>query len=207
MMVLMSHSNPQQPMVDENPESESDDDDDIPFYQMSFMSNGEIHHRGGMPSPGAMEIAGVLQRFLSSRLSEREQSCAAAIHGPADSIAVAASGNDGGLVASQGGNGYGNGAGKSSNDFEANKAIEANKPSKKSSKANKKKGKKAGGSKGKKNWAATVGCEFLGHVRSMSFWESLSWRTFVELVWRQALVEDKMLRNAWEIWEIVIFNI
>lgn len=52
-----------QPTQDENPESESDEDDDeIPaFYQMHFMSDGSVHSTGGMPSPGALQIAGMLQ--------------------------------------------------------------------------------------------------------------------------------------------------
>ena len=52
-----------QPTLDENPESESDDDDDEipPFYQMSFLSDGSIHTSRGMPSPGALQIAGMLQ--------------------------------------------------------------------------------------------------------------------------------------------------
>ena len=62
------------------------------------MSDGSVHSTGGMPSPGALQIAGMLQHFLASRAAESENP-PAVIHGPAGAVAVASSGNgDGGYT-------------------------------------------------------------------------------------------------------------
>lgn len=127
-----------QPTLDENPESESDEDDDeIPaFYQMHFMSDGSVHSTGGMPSPGALQIAGMLQHFLASRAAESENP-PPFIHGPAGAVAVASSGNGDG--------GYTNEGAKSNIDGDS-----MMQPKKKKGKANKKKGKAFGSKKQKK---------------------------------------------------------
>jgi len=126
-----------QPTQDENPESESDEDDDeIPaFYQMHFMSDGSVHSTGGMPSPGALQIAGMLQHFLASRAAESENP--PPFHGPAGAVAVASSGNGDG--------GYTNEGAKSNIDGDS-----MMQPKKKKGKANKKKGKAFGSKKQKK---------------------------------------------------------
>ena len=68
----------------ESEEEDDDDDDDDGFlpYQMSFLADGTVQHSGaGGPDIFTLQLAGMLQQFVSSRLAQKSSAASSASAG------------------------------------------------------------------------------------------------------------------------------
>lgn len=106
-------------------DDESDDEDDIPFYQYTFSSDGQVEGYG-TPSPQALNIASLLGNFLATRLAEQRAAASDPVEECEDGNPAASSSN---LVPQEG-----KGMGKTAAKTKAAPKKKSKKPTKGSSK-------------------------------------------------------------------------